>query len=228
MDNIEKEGYLAYALLPQFKKKIDKALILIKNTLLLGESTISISWGKDSTVLLHLCQRIKPDIIATHFYHPERDLIANFSVVENQYLALYPTNLSTIILEGDHLPNKVNKVKLWETYPVNFIGLRKNESKNRKITILQNGLLYQYKEKGYRCCPLGFWNDMDIWAYIFYYNLPYLSIYDKGAKRTTDHFSKSSDKKYQKTRLEELKTLNLSYYVYLKEFFPEMFYDSNY
>lgn len=60
-----------------------------------------------------------------------------------------------------------------------IIGMRKDESKRRKIILNRNGATYKAKgRKSITCCPLLNFSNDDIWAYIFSNNLKYLSIYD--------------------------------------------------
>lgn len=223
---MEKERYLmlkGWATLPTFKLKLEKALALIREALEIAPAYVSWSIGKDSTVLLHLVQSISPNIPAFYFTHLERDLIDNYSETEERYCKLMSTNLITMEVKGDHVPQKVIKSQLWQQYPVSFVGLRKEESKNRCRTLKQHGYIYKYKEKGWRICPLADWRENDIWAYIVLHNLPYLKSYDLGANRTTEHVSKSTKKQYQVTRLNEYKKIAPDYYQHLKENYPEMF-----
>lgn len=62
---------------------------------------------------------------------------------------------------------------------LNIIGMRKDESKRRRIVLSKKGSIYQTKSrKSITCCPLLDFTNDDIWAYIFSNNLKYLSIYD--------------------------------------------------
>ena len=60
-----------------------------------------------------------------------------------------------------------------------FIGMRKKESRKREIMLKKNGYIYAAKGRSaLTCCPLANFNNEDIWAYIFSNDLEYLSIYD--------------------------------------------------
>lgn len=62
---------------------------------------------------------------------------------------------------------------------LDIIGMRKDESKNRKFTLNKKGAIYQTNSRqSVTCCPLLNFSDDDIWAYIFSNNLKYLSVYD--------------------------------------------------
>lgn len=216
MERIEKEAFLAHATLPTFKRKVEKAKEIIREALAIAPAYVAVSWGKDSVVMLHLVQSICPDILAISFGHHEREMISNYAETEALYRERFRLNINTILMQGDHVPNKVKATKLWLDYPVKFVGLRMEESKDRKITLIKNGAIYQYKQGDYRACPIFNWTSQDVWAYTFSRNLPYLKAYDLGANRTTDHVSKSINKRYQAQRLEEFRKVAPEYFEYLK------------
>jgi phosphoadenosine phosphosulfate reductase len=230
MDAREREAFLAYSTLPQFKGKVECSLDVIREALAIGEAYVAVSWGKDSVVMLHLCQQVQPDILAISFTHPERSMIANYAEVIDQYRQRFGLNLQDIALHGDHVPTKVEQAKLWDAWPVGFIGLRKEECDRRSIALLKYGLLHQYQSgnraNSWRCCPVGWFGWRDIWAYICANNLPYLSIYDQIPRdrgRTTDHLSKTMGKAWQQRRFEEIKLVAPEYASYLRREHAESF-----
>lgn len=231
MESREREAFLAYSHLPKFKRRVAEALNVIREAVAIAPSCVSVSWGKDSIVMLHLCQQIKPDILAVSFTHPERELISNYQEVQNIYAEKFGLNLRNIGIEGDHVPAKVAEQRLWEEYRVNFIGLRKEESTRRSISLVKYGLIHQYTSGdntgSYRACPVGWWGWRDIWSYVCLNDLPYLNLYDqldRARGRTTDHLSKTSGKAWQQRRLDELKRVAPEYVHYLKENHSEMFW----
>lgn len=62
---------------------------------------------------------------------------------------------------------------------LNIIGMRKDESRTRKIMLSKKGAIYSVNAReGLTCCPLLNFSNVDIWAYIFSRGLEYLSVYD--------------------------------------------------
>lgn len=227
MDKQERLSFEGCAKLPSFQRKVEQSKEIIREALAIGPAYVAVSWGKDSIVMLHLCQQIDPGIHAISFGHPERELISNYQETERTYCDRFPTQLTTISMDGDHVPAKIAKARLWEQYSIAFVGLRKEESAKRKIALCKHGPNYQYKAGHWRSCPLLNWKTIDVWAYVVANNLPYLKAYDLGADRTTDHVSKSSKRDYQATRLEEFRLIAPEYYQYLQTHFPETFYAAN-
>lgn len=215
-----------WAQLPQFKRKVKKAKEVIAEALAIAPAYVGVSWGKDSTVLLHLAQQLQPDIKAISFTHPERDVISNYSEVVACYCGRFSTNLEDINIDGDHVPAKVVQSRLWERYPMALVGVRKEESKGRAISGSKYGLTHQYKTGSWRCHPLLYWGWKDVWAYLISNDLPYLKWYESQSierGRTTDHLSKTVDKSWQVRRLESFAISNPEYYNWLKQNHKELF-----
>lgn len=85
---IERLGYLAHAQSPAFAKKVEQALALIATH---PDYAVSVSWGKDSIVLLHLCATVYPNITALHGrYGNINEHIADTDRVRDEMLARLP------------------------------------------------------------------------------------------------------------------------------------------
>ena len=229
MDDAERLIFLAWSKRTQFRAKVEQSISTIKEALSIAPAYVACSWGKDSTVLLHLAQQVSPGIPAISFGHPDRRFFDYDSVIE-RYCNQNPTNLITIDIEGDHVPDKVKLTALWRDYPVSLVGVRKEESKYRSMSISKYGLLHQFQSGtqsgAWRCYPLGYWQWKDVWAYIAAHQLPYLEAYDRQSRnigRTTDHLSKATPRRWQRTRLEHFAKVCPDYYFYLSSNYPEMF-----
>ena len=232
MDDDERLMFEGWATLPAFKKKVEQAKAVIKEALNIAPAYVAVSWGKDSVVMLHLCQQIKPDIIAVNYGSSEQDTVDSYSQVINDYLQRFPTNYKELIglpewaNEPDTVQDRCNQI-LEGKYNLAFVGLRAEESKNRKRSIAQNGLIHEYKSgryKGhYRVCPLGWWTWRDVWAYTVVNNLPYLDSYDykdRERGRTNAHarywFSKNKFKKVSEGKLDLVKKYNFPLFTLLQ------------
>lgn len=191
MDDAERLAFLGLARLPGFKQKVEQAKSVIENALDVAPAYVSCSWGKDSIVLLNLVQQIRPDILVVHYASPESaaGITANFPEVIAQYRAKFPnTNYKELVAlpEWANTPDTVlDRLAsiLPPEYKLAFVGLRKQESRPRRIVLNKYGILHQYqsgKHKGnWRCCPLANWKTEDIWTYIVSRDLPYLNTYDR-------------------------------------------------
>lgn len=229
MDDAERLMFLAWSKRPQFRAKVDQAISVIEQALAIAPAYVACSWGKDSTVLLHLAQQVNPDIAVISFDNPDR-LFFDYGRVISEYTEQYSVNLTTIKFKGDHVPDKVKMFALWNDYPMALVGVRKEESQYRSMSIVNYGLTYQFQTGTHagtwRCYPLGYWGWKDVWAYIVAHRLPYLDAYNRQSfehGRTTDHLSKTTNKKWHRSRLEQFAKVSPEYYFYLNNNYPEMF-----
>ena len=68
-----------------------------------------------------------------------------------------------------------------------FIGMRREESRVRSITLRRKGHLYRVQRRsGWTCCPLLDWTGRDVWARIAGQGLPYLARYDDAPDRVLE------------------------------------------
>lgn len=229
MEERERLAFLGWSSTPKFKAKVKGAIAVIKKALAIAPAYVACSWGKDSVVMLHLCQQVKADISVIYWSTPYQDLIDNFSETRDKYLSKYPSIYQEMPYKKELKNTREHAIKsgIGQQYPVAFIGLRSGESINRRRT-LKRGLIRQYKNGTYRVCPVGFWSYQDIWAYTVKHELPYLSCYDIIAKsshmsRSTPHISVSNNQSYQVERWEYLKKNSPSFV----QFIEDNYNDSN-
>lgn len=188
MNKQEREAFLAYSHLPKFKRQVAQALEVIQEAMALGDAYVSVSWGKDSTVLLHLCQRIKPDILAVFCSTEQKQWLDNFDEVTQKYTESFGLNYLEVMLTPRNWQRGATIAEILSPYVSEsncFLGLRTDESKNRRISISRHGQIHQYQKTGiYRFCPISNWAWDDVWAYIVSNNLPYLNQYSQTAKNS--------------------------------------------
>ncbi len=231
MDEAERLMFEGWSRLPSFRRKVEQAKATICEALAIAPAYVACSWGKDSTVLLHLAQQVKPDVQAVFWTDPEQENFGNYNEVIRRYCDRFQPNYLEIDIEGDRVPHKIEASKLWETYPVALIGVRKQEQGKRKYSF-KHGLIHQYTTGAWagswRVFPLGFWNWEDVWAYCVGNDLPYLDAYDHPAagdrarSRTCNLLAKQdgNTKGVQYGRIAALRARNPAYYAYLQEFYP--------
>ncbi len=202
--------YSLYAKLPVFQRKIDFAKKIIKEALALNLNwAIAVSGGKDSTVMLDLCIQCGWKGSLFHFFYKETptentnlckllaeqydlqlDLVevpGAFDVYEKCGFFLQAVtdeqNKETRKMLREY-KKVTDEFTISQKYGGLFIGLRKDESRVRAITLSKKGLIYQTKNRQTKtCCPIGYMGAKEIWAYIFKQRLPYLTIYDKSENR---------------------------------------------
>lgn len=185
MERIEKEAFLAHATLPTFKRKVEKAKEVVREALAIAPAYVAVSWGKDSVVMLHLVQSICPNILAIHLKNNVQQLIHDYEFIINSYLNLCPYTVyqEIEVCVGERVPVSISNLKLWQSIPLSFIGLRFEENPNKRgRSIKKYGYIHEYstgtRKGSYRCLPLSYWTWMDVWAYTTFYDLPYLKDYD--------------------------------------------------
>lgn len=182
MDNPERQAFAAYAKLPCHLRKVTRSLEKIREAMTIAQSCVSISWGKDSVVMLHLAQQIQPDIPCFNIGDRLEDLQNNYSEVVQAYCDRFSPNYQQIFYaESESFFNVVTN--LAQHNPMTLIGCRSEESKYRQLVIRKYGAIHQYqsgKKRGaWRCFPLADWTAKDIWAYTIAHDLPYLRSYDQ-------------------------------------------------
>jgi 3'-phosphoadenosine 5'-phosphosulfate sulfotransferase (PAPS reductase)/FAD synthetase len=80
------------------------------------------------------------------------------------------------ILKKDNVNDHLKSIEESERYDCHFVGTRADESRNRRLGVLQRCRTYEtssHKPYAIRTVtPLSFWTDSDIWAYFKKYNIP--------------------------------------------------------
>lgn len=208
MNDAEVEKYLFASKLPAFKKKVEKSLFAIQRALTYsGQWALNFSGGKDSTVLADLLSRCDWHGKGMYFKYSEYENPEENDKQAEWACQNYGYDIQKLKCYGSYdawkevghffvaprtqrekvaaqkcksgfkkvSTNFMNKNGLQNE----FMGLCKDESNSRRISLSMRGSLYFTKARaGYTCCPLADWTAQDIWAYIVSHNLPYLSIYD--------------------------------------------------
>ena len=204
----ERKRYLlhAYKYLPS---KIEDATRIINDGINAMQSPIlSISFGKDSVVMANLILTRYPQSPLVYVNCGLGDEWPDTERVKQEWLARWNCDFTELegpsILEyfeqsglflQDEEPD-ATKRKAEKQYSHSlgtildnyshrngfdgsFIGLRREESRNRDRLFQMRGSLYYAKGRRlWVSCPLENWTGADIWAYIVFNNLPYNELYD--------------------------------------------------
>jgi 3'-phosphoadenosine 5'-phosphosulfate sulfotransferase (PAPS reductase)/FAD synthetase len=180
------------------KKIINQMLSICKNPY------IALSFGKDSIVMMDLIYSIAPETPCLFLKSSESYLMYNYEEIIEKYKISHNLNLN--IIETDRLGendndweksrkkgNKDFKLIDCNDFDAVFMGLRIEESKQRRISLIQKKnneigkRIMQYKSgdrKGrFRCCPVADWKGYEIEIYCKEKGLQLLDIYEQFGHR---------------------------------------------
>lgn len=178
---LEIVAHTVHARSDRFQKRVDEAIDIIRRGLEVApDAYISCSFGKDSAVMYHLCSSVKPDIQARFIRWQESNLLDNYDAVIDQWL-MRGMNLTVLDMVRESLDDSAkDRWQQLETLAQAsgyFVGLRIEESRGRKISLVKDGSLYQKKGGLWRICPIAHWRTDDVAAYVVLHDLPMLNTY---------------------------------------------------
>lgn len=195
--------YLLHARSGFLKRQVERSKKVIREFLAMDNKPhVSISGGKDSTVLMHLVWSIKPDI---KFVSEKDDMdfpeeMGYMEGLRERYnlnldIISPPVKLWDVITNHDFLEDihskgtsfsdkyfydLLKKYKKDNGYNAVLMGLRAKESKQRLMNFKKRGYIYYNKQwQEWVCNPLSLWTATDIFAYLFMYDIPILPVYFK-------------------------------------------------
>lgn len=167
--------------MPWFADKVNKALDDIKHALTISHHPyVSLSWGKQSVVMMHLVWTVDKSIPAVFWRGEETSIINDFDEVIRQFCARYPLNYQEEFCQHSFK----EQARQWtrdNKKDLLFMGLVRFESKGRKKTLEAGDAhnIFIYQSGLLRSCPLHDWTNEDIAAYHALHDLPVLSTYRK-------------------------------------------------
>lgn len=215
-------------------RMIDKSLGIIEYGFSKMENPyLSFSGGKDSTVLLWLMMQVRPDIKVV-FMNPNDHLpdIYEFTyrLVDEWKLNFYelPHNkyegltyeeyleLPKAKLEQLAIKDPMNKFAVENNHDGNFWGLRADESKGRTWMVKAYGpLFFSKRDSLWRCTPLAYISNQDIWDLIDMNEIPYCPMYDKNLIFRREEM--------RSTGWKSKKKLTQGGLTHLKKYYPEYY-----
>lgn len=208
MHSTEKKRYLLHARRALPKKRVSAVERIEAGFAKIPNPVISLSFGKDSLVMTHLILTHFQKLPVVYVDCGLGDEWPDTERVIREFLEICPCELITLrgpsILEafresgffleeapeltGNRAAEKRYNASLVETIDTycqqrghggSFVGLRRQESRNRDRLFTMRSACYYAKTRGlYVCCPLEHWTAVDIWAYIVEQGLPYNELYD--------------------------------------------------
>ena len=148
---------------------------------------ISVSGGKDSSVLLHLVREFKPELDAVHlnFHTAYPETLDIFQTYQNLKFVDVGNRLEMLADGGMDDNSKNGKLRNFDPdrirgmeYDGFFYGLRREESAVRRKHFGTRGFSLKNKAGIWVCQPLAFFTYEDIWAYIISHGIRYNALYD--------------------------------------------------
>lgn len=203
MDKWRRETYRLQANLPRFRRNVERSLGIIREALE-EEPASYVSWsgGKDSTVLLDLVRKIRPDIpivhVRTDIEYPDcKEWVDQFIWERGLNVTILepPSAWQVLVEEGGPFgqvnvaTSRIDKECFFEPlakeaeakgYRQVFLGLRAEESRARLINLRARGTRYYNQGRDlWTVLPLAWWSARDIFAYHVINDLPWEPIYDR-------------------------------------------------
>lgn len=245
MTSLEHTALALEALKSHYKEKVTESLALLASVE--EPFFVSVSGGKDSTVLWHLANRVKPKTPAAFFdsggEHPSslpflKDLAARIDAPLHVFQPrINYLELLNLAYSGDAWITSEEIMAFIIDEPAQMaadalqttayaVGLRADESKGRRKDAQVHGPLYFRKDGQLRIAPLQKWTTRDIWAYIVSNDLPYHPGYDErfpGEKLEDMRIGVLTDlaSSYAPASLSRLAYFQPSHYAKLKAAVPE-------
>ena len=177
---IDERSALLYAKLNAYKYLVNKTERFLRWSLTQVKNPyVACSFGKDSSVMLHLILKFKDDIPVRFATHPETNILNNYSEVEQWWIDNHKINLQEIFCEGGLVKVKHHqRIMLnegeWDSF---FVGIRAQESVARRMTLSRFGKFHKLKNGRIKISPLAWWSEREIGVYMIANKLPFLDDY---------------------------------------------------
>lgn len=178
---MDEKTAILYSRLKHYKALVSKTEGFIRWALQRVQNPyLACSFGKDSSVMLHLVLKYYPGIPVVFASHPETRILDDYDRVISYWLAS-GINYHEVFCEGGLVKVKhaqrdamANWSNDWDAF---FVGIRMEESFGRRVSLKKYGMLQKLKSGKVKISPLADWKTDDITAYVFQNNIPFLSKY---------------------------------------------------
>jgi len=149
----------------------EAAIDAIRRFVCAGPCYLSVSWGKDSTVLLHLTAIAGVDIPVVHFRSPEdkyphdddvrRAFCDRWPVDYHEHVVKWPQRGVADWRKRNALAERLHGARR------RIIGVRADESASRRLSAMTHGVATELV-----CRPLLRWTAQDVFGYAAAYDVP--------------------------------------------------------
>jgi len=222
---MDQKTAILYAKLPEYKYLVNKTRYFIRWALKhVDNPYVACSFGKDSSAMLHLVLQESPNIKVKFLGKRETTLIDDYESIIKWWRG-QGADIEHITylgwLEGGKKTGIAQNMEA-DGYDSFFVGIRKEESVARRITIKKNGKFYKMKDGKTRISPMAEWSTNDIAAYMLSNDLPVLRAYLREGfeARTTSNIPS----KFPHESLARLKDADISAYNQLLKMLPDAKY----
>lgn len=222
---MDEKTALLYSKMPEYKFLVSKTISFIKWALLRVQNPyLACSFGKDSSVMLHLVFNQFPNIKVKFLGKRETDLIDDYAGVikwwEHKNVLIERITYLGWMEGGTRFGIAANMRA--DEHDSFFVGIRKEESVARRITLKKDGKFFKMKDGKIRIAPLADWSIKDIATYMLSNNLPVLKAYKREGfdARTTS----SIPRRYRREAIARLKDSDIASYNKLIQMFPDAKY----
>ena len=195
--------YEVWASTKAHARRVDKARQIMQKASERGRVVVSVSWGKDSVAMAHLALETLGRVPL--FYMVSRTALPGWEPVQawfqeradvhllppsrtmDQTIALLheiglpherkPSTQQRVVQKQKAIPGRTWAIQ--HGFAVQFLGMRMAEGGPRARLIKARGPTYTHSDGITICCPLAYWSNKDVWAYIAANDVPYnRRIYD--------------------------------------------------
>lgn len=224
----ERERGRLRAKLGVFQRRLSSARAIIAEGLALApDSYVAFSVGKDSGVVLDLVREQQPEVEARFLRWPETALIDDYDHV----IAAWRSR-------GAHIRElSLTRDRSWEANPDKwrqlaaltptaglFLGLRKDESRVRAMSLGRYGPIHRLADGRWRFAPIWDWSTEDVLAWTVTRDLPLLDAYRRHGieTRTTSRIIARDQYSIRENMLRRLREDNPVAYAALRNIYPDL------
>ncbi|MDW8211904.1 MAG: phosphoadenosine phosphosulfate reductase family protein, partial [Cytophagales bacterium] len=176
-------------------------------------------------VLLHLVREFDPNKKVIIFCYEKTELLDNYeeTIAKWQGLNLEKIFVDLPIISSFTERDFIPQWALENGYHAGFVGLRKEESRARFLTLAKYGAYYECANGLVRICPLMDWKTRDVATYILQNDIPTLNTYKVTGFNTRTTNSVVSEKAHIISKqLTILKKVDIKRYYELLNKYPEL------